>query len=319
MDPIGIASDSASLNDLRRSASKDPKQAVRQAANEFEALFTRQLLKSMRDAMPKSGLFDGPGQKTYESMLDDQLARNVAGKKGGLGDMLAEHLSRYMSTDTEPTIALQSARRAPAAVANASQSAVSQSALRVGSDQRIALGDLPIALNRALAAAEASSTDNSVSRQSDFVSRLWPHAQLAEQETGVPAEFVIGQAALESGWGKGEMRHADGRPAHNLFGIKAGSNWQGNTVDVTTTEYIDGKKTKRVETFRAYGSYAESFRDWVGLMKGLPRYANVLSSSATPRQFSDGLQAAGYATDPKYSEKLSRVIEQAIAIRRSAG
>ncbi len=312
MEPVGIASDSASLDGLRRNAANDPKNAVRRAANEFEALFTRQLLKSMRDAMPRSGLFDGPGQSTYESMLDDQLARNIAGRRGGLGDMLAEHLARYMMPSGEQQIPLNTARTnsAPTSVANTDP-------LHINNDPRISMNMLPNALRQAMA---NHPTDSSVAgnRQSKFVSRMWPHARLAEQETGVRAEFVIGQAALESGWGRGEMRFPDGRPAYNLFGIKAGSNWQGNTIDVTTTEYIDGQKTRRVESFRAYNSYAESFNDWVGLMKTLPRYADVLSSSATPEQFANGLQEAGYATDPRYSEKLKQVIEQAIAIRRTA-
>ena len=56
---------------------------------------------------------------------------------------------------------------------------------------------------------------------------MWPAAQAAERATGVPAAFIVGQAALESGWGRKELVHPDGSTAHNLFGIKAGASWKG--------------------------------------------------------------------------------------------
>ena len=131
----------------------------------------------------------------------------------------------------------------------------------------------------------------------------------------------IGQAALESGWGRGEIKRPDGSPAYNLFGIKAGSSWRGDTVDVTTTEYIDGRPVRQVERFRAYGSYAEAFSDWATLMRKNPRYAGVLQAADSVRDFAYGLQAAGYATDPRYGMKLENVINKAIEIReaRDAG
>jgi flagellar protein FlgJ len=153
--------------------------------------------------------------------------------------------------------------------------------------------------------------------RSSFVDRLWPHAQQAESVTGVPAAFVVGQAALESGWGRGEIRHPDGRSAHNLFGIKATGDWQGQTVDVRTTEYENGRRVSRVETFRAYASYGDAFQDWVGLMTRLPRYAGVLTGASSPEQFAHGLQQAGYATDPNYGNKLQKVIQQTIAIQQA--
>jgi flagellar protein FlgJ len=140
-----------------------------------------------------------------------------------------------------------------------------------------------------------------------FISSLWPHAVAASQTTGIPAQFLVGHAALESGWGKSEPRHADGRASHNLFGIKAGSNWQGATVEATTTEYVKGVPEKRVERFRAYGSYAEAFKDYAQLLAQSPRYAGVVDSRDAA-SFAQGLQKAGYATDPAYGSKLERVI-----------
>jgi flagellar protein FlgJ len=112
---------------------------------------------------------------------------------------------------------------------------------------------------------------------------------------------------LESGWGKAEPRFADGRPSYNLFGIKAGSAWNGAVVLARTTEYVNGMARSRLESFRAYPSYAAAFRDYAALLSGNPRYADVLGS-ADAAGFARGLQRAGYATDPHYAGKLQRII-----------
>jgi flagellar protein FlgJ len=264
MDPIpGLVSDSRSLDRLKSAAARDPKAAVRQAAGQFEALFMQMVLKSMRDAMPKSGLTDGPSHEMFTSMLDQQLAQSLAGRPGGLGEVIARQLSSRM------------------------------------------------------AASPATEPVRTSSAPADFVRDMWPHAQQAERQTGVPASFAIGQAALESGWGHGEIRRADGAPSFNLFGIKAGPGWKGATVDVTTTEYAAGQPRKQVERFRAYGSYAEAFRDWAGLMQGNARYGQVLRTSSSVEGYARGMQQAGYATDPAYGAKLERTINQTIAIRRT--
>jgi len=118
---------------------------------------------------------------------------------------------------------------------------------------------------------------------------------------------MIAQAALETGWGKGEIRRPDGSGSFNLFNIKAGRSWQGATVDVTTTEYVNGQPVKSVERFRAYGSYAEAFADYARLLRDNPRYEKVLNQT-DPAGFARGLQSAGYATDPMYADKLQRII-----------
>ena len=138
--------------------------------------------------------------------------------------------------------------------------------------------------------------------------RLLPHAQAASAGTGIPARFMLGQAALETGWGKAEIRGADGQNSHNLFGIKAGAGWKGQTVDIVTTEYVNGKPQKQVESFRAYDSYADAFRDYANLLRGNARYQNVIAQGQDAAGFAQGLQQAGYATDPKYAQKLMSVI-----------
>jgi flagellar protein FlgJ len=142
-----------------------------------------------------------------------------------------------------------------------------------------------------------------------FVEKLQPEADKVSRETGIPARFLLGHAALESGWGRAEIRHEDGSASHNLFGVKAGGGWRGRTVDSTTTEFIDGVAQKRVEAFRAYDSYAEAFRDYANLLQSQPRYAQALQSTGDARAYARELQRAGYATDPLYADKLAAVID----------
>ena len=322
----GLAVDAGALSRLRQQASADPGKAVREAASQFEALFMQQLLKSMREAIPRSGLMDGPGQSTYESMLDGQLAQSVSGQPGGLADMLVRQLSRHIDGGQPSADGARSAAVEP-------QAGQRRALHDLPRGNVTTVGGLPGPLANALgglpprglsggagadpvAAASRAARAKASPAQVAFVDRMYPHARAAQRATGLPAEFIIGQAALESGWGRAEMKHPDGRPAHNLFGIKAGASWSGRTVDVLTTEYVDGEPRKSVEKFRAYDSYADAFVDWARLMKGSSRYGEVLRAGTSPEAFAAGLQRAGYATDPNYASKLERTIERTIELRR---
>ena len=128
---------------------------------------------------------------------------------------------------------------------------------------------------------------------------------------------MLAQAAHETGWGQKEIRNADGSTAHNLFGIKASPQWKGATTDVVTTEYSGGQPRRVVQTFRAYGSYAESFKDYAKLIKDSPRYGAVVAAGNDAQGYAQGLQKAGYATDPAYADKLSRVINTTLRLQRS--
>jgi len=138
------------------------------------------------------------------------------------------------------------------------------------------------------------------------------HAEDASRATGIPAKFMLGQAALESGWGKHEIKAADGSASHNLFGIKATSGWSGKVVVAPTTEYINGAPQTVMQKFRAYGSYAEAFSDYAHMLASNPRYGNVISGSHDATSFAQGLQKAGYATDPHYATKLSNIINRSL-------
>src|SRR5690606_22104423 len=286
------------LSRLRHQASAEPGQAIREAANQFEALFMQQLLKSMRAAIPRSGLLEGPGQSTYESMLDSQLAQSVGGQPGGLADILVRQLSRHIEGGKPVTDSQQPIMGGQQPASARLDPGLRRTLLDSSNAAITTVGGLPGVLADALGgtrteaaragtpvadrvASAGSTSADAVGRtkaspvQVAFVNRMYPHAQAAQRATGLPAEFIVGQAALESGWGRAEMRHPDGRAAHNLFGIKAGSSWNGPTVDVLTTEYVDGQPRKSVEKFRAYESYAHAFTDWARLMTGSGRYGEV--------------------------------------------
>jgi flagellar protein FlgJ len=142
----------------------------------------------------------------------------------------------------------------------------------------------------------------------------WADAVRAQQLTGVPASFILGQAALESGWGRREIRAPDGAPSHNLFGIKAGSGWQGKAVPITTTEFDGGTPRKTVQSFRAYDSYAAAFEDWALTIGRNRRYSEAVASAGSAGGFAFGMQRAGYSTDPTYAQKLAHVIQTASSI-----
>lgn len=329
----GLAGDGRSLDALKREAQRDPHGAVKKAAQQFEALFMQMVLKSMREALPKSGMLDSTAQEMYTGMLDQQLATKVAASGTGLADMIAKQLTRHMQAGPASAAGVErrpSAAAAPSAVDRSAELArpISSGAARyaelAAASQNAAVREAHLERTETPPAVHGPSaadgspprTDDSVQRR--FVLRHWDHALAAERQTGIAAKFIVGQAALESGWGRHEMRDATGRPSHNLFGIKAGPNWRGRTVEVLTTEYENGVGKKVVERFRAYDSYGEAFRDWAQLMTSNPRYAAVLRAGRDAHGFAHGLQRAGYATDPQYGAKLARVIGAAAALRGDA-
>jgi flagellar protein FlgJ len=284
----GFALDVNSLDALKRQArdvgGEGQKQALKAAAKQFEAVFTNMILKSMRDSLPKDGELDSDSTRTYTSMLDQQLSQKIAGKGLGLADMIVKQVSKH-TVD-------------PASV-GAAQGATST------------LQSLTASASAA-AAAGAGTAAPLTGAPKDFVQARWADAQAAGQATGVPAQFILGQAALESGWGRRDIKNADGSSSHNLFGIKATGNWKGSTVSATTTEYSDGVAHKVTEKFRAYSSYAESFADYAKLLTSSPRYAATLKAGTNAAQFASNLQKAGYATDPAYAKKLTSVIQQTL-------
>jgi flagellar protein FlgJ len=300
-----FALDVRDMGSLKQSARAGSPEALKTAATQFEAMFVNMMLKSMRDATPQDGMLDSSQTKTFQTMLDQQTSQNIAKKGIGLADMLVRQLSA--KTDA--------------------------AALGIGNDGKAADASggnfngvaslMDAKLQRAIAAAggnaAATATTDSASKGSQaphvrsFQDKLAAHAEEASKATGIPAKFMLGQAALESGWGKREIKGRDGTNSHNLFGIKASSDWKGKVVEATTTEYVNGKAQSKVERFRAYDSYADSFKDYAKLLASNPRYEKVLASAGDATSFAQGLQKAGYATDPHYATKLASIIKRSLA------
>ncbi|MCG2578844.1 flagellar assembly peptidoglycan hydrolase FlgJ [Dechloromonas sp. XY25] len=303
--PNRAAFDVQSSQDVRTQFAKNPQEGLKAAAQQFETLFLQQVIKSMRDATPQDGLMNSDQSRFYTGLLDQQMAQNIAGTGKGLGfaRLIEQQLGRNMQNgDGSANLA---------APANAAGNALPLTTADSRHLQQVAVpGKLPTSAAYApvgaASGAATAATDVPASAK-EFVNRVWPQAVEASRSTGIPPQFVVAHAALESGWGRSEIRRADGSTSHNLFGIKAGKNWNGPTVDAVTTEYVDGQPQQSVERFRAYASYDEAFRDYAGLLRSNPRYSGVIGSQ-DGAEFAKGLQRAGYATDPAYADKLTRII-----------
>ena len=279
--PVNFYADFQGLASLKHDAKAQDPGALKEVAKQFESLFTQMMLKSMRDAnrsMGEDSMFGSEQADFYQDMFDDQLAVHLSKGKGlGLADMLLRQLA--------------------------------QSGGGPGT------GDRGLGVERSTAAPSglqppASSPQPIASSREDFVQRMLPHAQKAAAALGVDAQTLVAQAALETGWGKSMPCNADGSCSFNLFGIKAGTSWSGETVAVPTLEFENGIAVRKVERFRAYASIGDSFMDYARLIGGSTRYADALGSGTDVASFATALQQGGYATDPEYANKIMSVTRQ---------
>ena len=287
-----LAVDTRSLNNLKLEAGQNSPDAAKEAAKQFESLFMRELIKSMREATMKSGLLDGAQGDLGSDMLDQQLSVQMSGQPGGLSEAIARQLSRQMGV-AEPTFSVPSTLSLP------------QVTGRAGVATK--------------AAASPINTTPAPKGRDDFVQHLSSTAEAVAKESGIPASFMLGQAGHETGWGRSEIRNKDGSTSFNLFGIKAGKGWTGKVAEVTTTEYINGMPRKVVAKFRAYDSYEDSFRDYARLITDNPRYEKAQATARTGSAvaYAAELQKAGYATDPEYARKLSGAIQSALRAQKA--
>ena len=286
----GVYGDFAGLEKLKSSAAHNDPAALRQVAKQFESLFARMMIKSMRDAIGKDPIFGSDQAQTYQGMFDDQLSLQLTQGKGlGLADMLTRQL-----------------QHAGAAAGSASAAPTPGKG-----------GALPA--NR-LGGTSTTTAPASNAEQTNFISQVWPEAEAAARQLGVHPVSLVAQAALESNWGRSVPRGADGTSSNNLFGIKAGSRWSGASVTAATQEYQAGSATTTSAAFRAYASPAESFQDYVALLRGNPRFSAGLGSGTSVSSFASALQQGGYATDPDYAQKVTAVAGQvAGTLARAAG
>ncbi|MDL2310393.1 glucosaminidase domain-containing protein [Peptostreptococcaceae bacterium OttesenSCG-928-C18] len=141
--------------------------------------------------------------------------------------------------------------------------------------------------------------------QQDFIAKVGAVAAEDMEKSGILASLIIAQAILESGWGMSELA----ANANALFGIKAGSRWNGRVFSIATKECYDGVNfTDEVALFRAYDSWEDSIADHSAFLVGSSRYAAVIGEKDY-KIACTAIHAAGYATDPTYAEKLITIIE----------
>lgn len=318
MDNLGgqLAMDVQGLQRLKHTASVSPEKGLKEAARQFEAIFVQMMLKSMREAIPESGMFDSKESRFYTEMLDKQWSQHISEQGVGLADQLIRQLEgrglvAKPSSISENLIAgiphgtprvLKNALADDAAPQTTADTPASHLADELDLQ---AANSVPV--DTAARAQETANNDKKP-EHAHFLSTLTGPAEAAAHTTGVPAKLILAQAALETGWGKHEIPTRDGGNSHNLFGIKAGSHWRGETTDITTTEYVDGRAVKQVERFRVYDSFEEAFTDYARLIGDNPRYAGVVTApdaNAAAR----ALQAGGYATDPGYADKLIAMMD----------
>lgn len=292
-----LAVDTQSLGHLKLQAGKNSPEAIKETAKQFESLFMRELVKSMREATMKSGMLDNPGSDLGTDLLDQQLAVSMSGQPGGLSDLIAQQLTRQMGIIAEPGAEAAMPIR-PQTLGSATPSAAPRP---TASDATLP----PVNIKRSPTESQA----NFVRQHSDVASKV-------EKATGIPASFMLGQAGHETGWGRAQIKTKGGGNSFNLFGIKAGAGWTGKVAEITTTEYVNGVAKKQVAKFRAYDSYEDSFKDYARLISESPRYAKARAQTGSAQAFASGLQKAGYATDPEYAAKLSRAINTTLHLRR---
>ena len=312
--------DFKSLAALKREASTDSQKALRGAAQQFESLFINMMLKSMRDATSSIGdsLTGGNEMDLYQGMFDEQIATQMSKGKGlGLADLLVQQLNRTGLVKPSATTQASS----PSTLTSTSSSSGSDAAngdskkistVAPGKTTSHGVAD-KLTSHRATAGAH-KSTAMQFKSPADFVAKMWPHAQEAAKQLGVDPTTLIAHAALETGWGKHIPCDSDGNSSHNLFGIKASGNWNGQSMANTTVEYSDGVAVKKVDRFKAYDSMAQCFADYASLLASHTRYSKTLHSGSNTAQFAAALQKGGYATDPDYAHKLKAVARSVMSL-----
>lgn len=283
------AFDIRSLDGLKKDARHASPGSLKAAAQQMEGIFVQMMLKSMRDATIKDDLMSSQSADMFTAMHDQQIAQNIAGS-GQLG--FANMIVRQLGGESD----------------NFSTSPPAKDPISLPGAGAIPSSNLSrpiIGTTRTTTPASVESTQG----VHPFISRLLGPVREVAQKSGLHPQLILAQAALESGWGKYEIPTSDGRPSHNLFGIKATGNWEGKTTEVATTEYINGIKRKMKAVFRVYDSYEHALTDYAKLLTKNPRYAGV-ARSASPELGAKALLASGYATDPAYAKKLIDIIHK---------
>lgn len=277
---------SAGLDAVRKMGRDQDPQAIRQMAKQFESLFVQQMFKSMRaagEAFSEDNFLNSSESQFYQQMLDQQLSLELTKGRGlGLADVLYQQMMQSYGDQL------------PKREVNEPKNAVPEGDISAAgtSGELSGPGDNPL-----------------FDSPRSFIDTIKPYANWAAGVLGVKPEALMAQAALETGWGKHVLRADDGGSSLNLFNIKTGGGWSGESVSARTLEYNEGMATDEPASFRRYASLFESFSDYVELLRK-PRYREALAAGTDAPAFLQKLQEAGYATDPQYAEKIQSILER---------
>lgn len=308
-----VYTDFNGLAKLKTQARNDSKSALQEVAKQFESIFLNNVLKSMREAKLADGAMDNDQSQFYKEMYDQQLAVHLSGKPGvGLADLIVKQLGKdepdnkkmaledYLNRSSGSAKNVPAVSQAAVAINRPPDSANNQMTIQAYS------GDIsPLPEMSALPLKNDDVTP--INSTEDFVRQLQPYAEQAAQELGVEPKVILAQAALETGWGKSMVKNSDGSSSFNLFNIKADKAWQGKQSQVSTLEFEQGVAKKVNAGFRTYGSFKESFQDYVQFIKNNPRYSDALKQASHAGNYTRELQQAGYATDPNYADKIMSI------------
>jgi flagellar protein FlgJ len=301
------AVDFQGLSQLRYKAeqNKDDKETLRQVAGQFESLFINMMLKGMREAKLAEGLFESSQGDMYRDMADQQLSIDLS-QRGGLGlqEVIMRQLSGNLDAASNPATPGQTYS------IDMVKSYVGLPAMQTNQSENKPQAEIEKIVAKApvKTSLEQLKPDFKFGSPEAFVQQLLPMAKQAASMLGVAPEALISQAALETGWGKHVIKHADGRSSFNLFNIKAHKHWDGDTAQVGTVEYRNGVALNEQARFRSYDSYQQSFDDYVKFIQTQPRYQDALKQVDNPERFIEALHKAGYATDPAYADKVKRIM-----------
>jgi flagellar protein FlgJ len=311
--------DLSALQSLKADSKRDSIEGIREVARQFESLFVSMMLKSMRQAnesFSEGNMLTSQDSKFYQEMFDSQIAVSLAGERGiGLAQEIERQilsqkgmLPKDAAITQEMQISDYARKQFPAYQEHALQDAVSRidkiveetqslkEPLKIGSEP----GHKP----------DQSDLPQYFDNPKQFIESLYPIAKSVEQETGISARLMIAQSALETGWGSKPITRGDGSNSHNLFGIKANNDWEGDRADILTTEFRGGVAVKQRDAFRAYNSYQESFKDYANFLRENPRYEAAMDLREDPVAFAQALQSSGYATDPNYAAKIEQILSR---------
>lgn len=302
--PQDVYTDLNSLQSINKLGRENKDAALRQVAEQFESMFVKMMMKSMRDAnkvFSEDSLLSSPEGDFYQQMYDDQLAVNLSsGSSLGLADVLYRQLSQeYGDPDSRGKVDW-------ASIDDRRQS------FKTLIRNKEAANDAPQAGNEKIANNSPANIDSSATKTmqftgpDEFVAALYPAAEKVGKEIGVNPLAIVSQAALETGWGKHMITDEQGQNSFNFFGIKADSRWSGEKVSIMTHEYRQGVRVNEKAEFRSYSNMEEGLRDYGNFLQA-QRYSKALAAGENIDQYAQHLQQAGYATDPQYAAKIQRI------------